>query len=1146
MKKYLFLLSAIVLFSCSTKKNTFISRNYHMLTTRYNVYFNGSQSMKAGEKKIIEGYKVDYNSLLPIYICEDEGARSAAFSDMDRAAVKAMKAIKLHSITNKPKRRSNPSEKYKEFRKKKEFNKIIDDCYLLKGKADYYNKKYQKADKAFKFIIRRFSGEEIVFDARLWYGRSLIEQKQFAQAKEQLRSLNKKGVPEKYYPEILRLSAYYGLKTNNVDFAVDNLERMVALLKGKNKARYYYILAQLCLGEGDNLKAMGYFDKVVKMRVSYDMSFNARINRSVAFTGRGESELLRDLNSMLKNKKNKDYRDQIYYALANVYMKKGDFDKSLECYWKSTKVSVGNDAQKSRSFKVLGYYYYDIKDYRKAHLCYDSCFYYNSSDFSESKSLMKRRSSLSGLVEGLDVVFVQDSLRALGRMSEADRNAIIDAKIEIIKEKDEFLREQKRKADLDRSFYMQNRTRNSSMQNSYSQSSGGWYFYNQGMVSGGRTEFSIKWGRRKLEDNWNRKNKAIVESLDLEEEADDVSEKKGSGVRVDKDPKSRDFYLQDIPLTKEKIVESDSLILESLFSVGEIYSDILNDYASAISVYEDIIERYPENKYLLYIYYSCYNSAYKLGNHPKVELYKSRIVSQFPKSEYAKLVLDRGYLYSMQNKLTVVEELYKKALKAFEREEFSYTVSVCDDAISNYPKSELRDKFIILRLYALAKYISPGDLKRDLLKVMDLDLNEEAKFVVMGIMDVLNRGGVSDNTAVNKSKEVESIKADKDEFMKYTFTPESRHYFILSIPRTAKNLDRLLFKLNVVCADVIESSLLDVRKEMLGDNTIMFVVSVLENREEASVLHKEMIKDKELAYFLEGTDYRMFSISEANYKILKFGQNLDEYLKFYSEKYLDNIEGVIGSLNREDFLFTYNDNANHDFVILFPFKFVDDDVLKSVLRKFDSDYSVELDDFNTTHQAVIVRNVGYSADAMQYYSAINALFRNDNKDIYPLLEMMVISSGNYKVMYENKFDKEYLTYFKNHYKENTFDIKEEMESGGFTYNEDDAHYFVICFPDSVNDKKLLSAFKRYNTSDLPVQIHDYDDDLKMLIVSNLANKKQGMIYYRAVLSNSILYKQLRRVEYKDYIISKDNFEKLKSKNILDKYFELFNKWYLNK
>ena len=148
----------VVLCGCSVKRNNFFSRNYHQLTTRYNVYFNGDQALKSGIKHMENRHKEDYTHLLPVFVSNDEQTRSICSSDMDYVIEKAAKATDKHSITAKPRRRKNKDSKnYQTFRKKKEFNNQLDKCYLLLGKAYFYKKKYTMANNTFRFIQRQYA-----------------------------------------------------------------------------------------------------------------------------------------------------------------------------------------------------------------------------------------------------------------------------------------------------------------------------------------------------------------------------------------------------------------------------------------------------------------------------------------------------------------------------------------------------------------------------------------------------------------------------------------------------------------------------------------------------------------------------------------------------------------------------------------------------------------------------------------------------------------------------------------------------------------------------------------------------------------------------------------------------------------------------
>jgi hypothetical protein len=67
-----FLVLFVAAFACSTKKDTVVSRNFHAITTKYNVLFNGKEAFKKGIEDINNNYKDDWFQRLPIEPIEFE------------------------------------------------------------------------------------------------------------------------------------------------------------------------------------------------------------------------------------------------------------------------------------------------------------------------------------------------------------------------------------------------------------------------------------------------------------------------------------------------------------------------------------------------------------------------------------------------------------------------------------------------------------------------------------------------------------------------------------------------------------------------------------------------------------------------------------------------------------------------------------------------------------------------------------------------------------------------------------------------------------------------------------------------------------------------------------------------------------------
>ena len=163
--KYLLIPFSLLLVAggCSVEKNTASSRFYHGLTSRYNIYFNASESYKKGIEKVNNNFRDDYTELLKIFEFSDPATPSICSGDMERAIQKASKLITLKSITAKPELKisGEPTEKEKELLEKKEYNEWVDDSYLLMGKARLYTQDFEQAKSTLGYTISSSADKKI-------------------------------------------------------------------------------------------------------------------------------------------------------------------------------------------------------------------------------------------------------------------------------------------------------------------------------------------------------------------------------------------------------------------------------------------------------------------------------------------------------------------------------------------------------------------------------------------------------------------------------------------------------------------------------------------------------------------------------------------------------------------------------------------------------------------------------------------------------------------------------------------------------------------------------------------------------------------------------------------------------------------------
>ena len=137
-----------LLWSCSTKKNTRFNRFYHALNSRFNIYYNGKTSFDEALLSMQTGYKENYSDMILMYpISAQPKEKAETGGPFDRAIEKSNKAIKLHSIKTKPKKKAGWRKDPKQvtWQNQEEYNPFLKKCWMLMGEAQFYNADFLQA-----------------------------------------------------------------------------------------------------------------------------------------------------------------------------------------------------------------------------------------------------------------------------------------------------------------------------------------------------------------------------------------------------------------------------------------------------------------------------------------------------------------------------------------------------------------------------------------------------------------------------------------------------------------------------------------------------------------------------------------------------------------------------------------------------------------------------------------------------------------------------------------------------------------------------------------------------------------------------------------------------------------------------------------
>jgi tetratricopeptide (TPR) repeat protein len=835
--------------ACSTKKKSWVNRQYHNTAAKYNGYFNGNESLKMGVKKLHSTYSDDFTTTIPVFPTGDLKKATKIHPNMTRAIKKGSVVIQRHSMKIKG----------------KEYCKWIDDNYLLVGKAYFYKGDFEEAIKTFSFIINEYKKNEIRFESSLWLVRSFVEKRDFTSAKSLIKELSKdRKFPEKLERKLTLISADLYLRDN--DFIAAEKELITAIdLTGSNKKnlRLNYILAQLYQYSNNYALAKKHYKLVLKSSPEYEMAFNAKMNlaRSLEGNDADSKKIRQELLKMIKDDKNIEYLDQLYYTLALMDVNIKDTISAKEKYLLSALSSVENVSQKSLSYLALAKLYFSVGEYNSAYSFYDSTITYMNSDFRLYEQTNDRKLILEDLVLNMNRVELEDSLQMLSNLSVSEQSIIFNKIIQ-----DEF--EQERiKAEEER---LRQQNVNSSRYNSgrgdqfgNNTSGGNWYFYNPATISFGVSEFRKKWGSRKLEDNWRRKDKKNILNFDVDTSSVDSSI---LATQNTKDPK---YYFDQLPKTNEDFINSDSKIKESLYQLGLIYRDGLDEINLSTDQFSSIYERFPKDQqYASLALYNMYLN-YEKSQDIKSDLVKSILLSKYSNSIYAKSLADTSLDLESLRQFDSEESKYNQCLSLYKNGDYIKVINLTEKITSN----KFKDKYLLLRSLSFIKTTQNSRALRELSLVSNENENlfNEAQYLINSINNPLSMNKANEQALAGSS---------------YLFSSNSEHMVLLVLPRENIDITYLQtlisdFHLNNIGIESFEISSL-----LLGSENHLIMIKSFENARE-SLNYVSLFKEQKIIMdILNSIDCKIMCISLDNFPEFYKNNDAEGYHNYFINKYL--------------------------------------------------------------------------------------------------------------------------------------------------------------------------------------------------------------------------------------------------------------------
>ena len=509
---------------CSTQKNTARTRWWHSFKARYNTYYNGSLAYIDASLEKEEGNKDNFTELIPLYTVSNKNSREIGKSNYDRAIEKCQKTIKLHSIKRRPQwtKQRKKTAKDLEWLSRREYNPFLWKAWLLMGRSQFYKGAFDEAAATFNYMSRLYQTQPAIYaKSRAWLAKCYIEEGWLYDAEDVIRNMQRDSIHWSARKEWDYTYADYYIHTGEYEKAIPHLRNVIKHeMRRKQRAREWFLMGQMQAALGNNVEAMKAFKHVTKLNPPYELEFNARICMTEVMSVGQSKKMIGRLKRMARSDKNKEYLDQVYYAIGNIYLAQSDTAQAINAYERGAAKATRSGIEKGVLLLKLGDIYWDKERYNDAQRCYGQAIGMLDKERKDYEELSNRSKILDDLVPYTDAIHLQDSLQSLAKMSESDRNAAIDRTIEALKKKEK--EERRLQAEQDAQNQMNggndmaqnnqfgNNTTMQNQQNLQNQRNAQWYFYNQMAVSQGKAAFQKQWGKRENVDDWQRVNKTVV------------------------------------------------------------------------------------------------------------------------------------------------------------------------------------------------------------------------------------------------------------------------------------------------------------------------------------------------------------------------------------------------------------------------------------------------------------------------------------------------------------------------------------------------------------------------------------------------------------------------------------------------------------
>ncbi len=839
--------------ACSSERNSWTSKAYHNTTAHFNGYYYANDEIRKVEETIFNNEVDDYNRILRIYPTFDSALAKTYDKEIQEAVKMASIAIQRH-----------PNSKW------------VDDAYILVGKARLYSLDWGNAIQTFKHVNTVSKDHDARHLAIINLIRTYTEHKEYGNAQAAIDYLQKLPLSRENQKRFSLEKAYHYQVLGDYDKMVRSLTESDHLLKKKDRrGRIYFIIGQVYQELGFEAEAYNYYRKCIGTNPEYEVDFYARLYMAQVTEishSRDISSARKSFRKLLKDSKNKEFLDKIYYEMGIFELKQKNLNEAIE----NLQLSVRHGTNRridGEAYLKLGEIYYDtLKDYELSQAYYDSAITALPTDYEGYEEIKSRQEILNEFVKHLKTIAWQDSLLTLATLDSATIVAQIDSVITARKKAEESKAGKKKKRS-NRVEIVSNTNQNIFNTDAGNDDGVDWYFGNPSAMALGQTEFVRVWGNIRLEDNWRRSQRqavstrastsnptdSVATASTLEEPADEG----GDPVMAEYNKLSK-----EIPRTEEARQAALARIEEAYYWLGDIYYFKLHENENAAATYTTMLDRFPETKYEPEVLYTLYLITREIDP-AKAEQYASTLKSKHPNSTFAKILINPDYLQESSQAAEKQKVLYKKAYDAFRQKNFIASNFALDEAFA-LGETSFNPSLELLRILVVGETEDVTVYQYQLQEFVKGHQDHELAAYAQKLLDA-SREFIENQ--------------EKRRGIQYIRSLEEPHYFVLVSKSSDQISELATATLEAFNRSAFKDLNLRTSNLILNDQYNLTFVADLPGISAAIDYYITFAEKLQDLGALRNHKFDNFVITKDNFDIFYRTKGLDEYLLFFQKNY---------------------------------------------------------------------------------------------------------------------------------------------------------------------------------------------------------------------------------------------------------------------